>query len=189
MPIALAAPEAVMLPGMKEPQESPPAPLTTKPAIESKILNNPSDSATVPRVLTAEDKERQQMKAELFEQNPGVARWHHRIATERYEKVRALIMGRESYLPAHAPEYAALLKVLLLDPPTDATSREVVCKQAIRRLPPQEIVPLFEKAVYRGSPNAREVKDACTLLFDLRREALGPVMSARVEALASKVIE
>ena len=176
---------------MKEPQSSPAvvSPARPAPAVGAADHEPAAQAAPVPQPLTAEDKERQQMKKDILDRNPGVARWHQRIVGERYQKVQMLLMGRETYLPAQAPEYAALLEALLLDPPDDATSREVVCKQAIRRLSPQEVVPLFEKAVYRGSRNGHEARDACSLLLELRREALGPSLAARVEALVAKVID
>lgn len=186
--VSTPPPATIAPPSITPPQEvssTPAAPPSSPP----ESLSMPSVAVTAPRPPTAEDKERHQLKTEVLEQNPGVARWHQRIVGERYEKVQALLMGRETYLPSQAPEYAALLKTLLLDPPTDATSREVACKQAIRRLSPREIVPIFEKTVYRGSPNAPEVREACSLLLELRREALGPSMAARVEALIAKSIE
>lgn len=129
------------------------------------------------------------MKDEILQRHPAVARWHQRIVSERFEKVKKLLTGEELYLSTDQPEYAALLETLVLDPPEDASTRDVVCKQAIRRLPPQMLVPLFEKGLYPGSPNGKEIQKACSLLLALRKEALGPSLAARVEELTKKVIE
>lgn len=181
-PSPVTAPVSSPLPETPAPQNT--TAVTVMPAPPSAAAEPPQPA---PRAISSPAMDaRVNESLEIVKELPAVGRWAQRARGEPFAKVERLVTGRETYLPQLSDDYSSLIKVLLLDPPSDAMTRQVVCKQAVRCIPAVQLVPLFEKLVHQDSVNRSDVKEAAKLLLQLRRESMGPSMSSRLEQLISK---
>lgn len=119
----------------------------------------------------------------LAKQHPALLRWHSQARTSQWREAGGLVMGLKTYLPFGGEEYPPFITMLLLDPPSDAEVAEAVPKLAARRMKITDILPLWERLVYPGSPNEKQIRAAADALLTVKKEVLGPSAVERLEKL------
>lgn len=122
---------------------------------------------TVPESPFAKESARKQAAARFALQNPEIARLFRMVKEGSFRENQALLQGANSVAKAGSKEHQNLIHWLVLDPPTQADTRLVVTKMALRSLPAPEVVPLFNLCYYPGSPNEIEIKECSQLLLEL----------------------
>lgn len=122
---------------------------------------------------------------EIVKQHPAIVRWHGMTKTASWRDAHSMLMGQRSFLPWDGDEFAGLLKLLLLDPPQDPAVREAVPKIAARRLPTREFIALWEKLVYPGSPNEKEIRAAADAYLSVKSDYLALETVERLKKLAA----
>ena len=129
---------------------------------------------------------RQRAAAEFLNEHPQVVRLHQLAKEGTYRENAALIEGSSGAAVSGSPAHAELLQALILDPPLQADSRQVVTKMALHELVPEELAPLFELCSYPGSPNEIEVRECSQLLLDLPNDGLSREMRTRLERIVGR---
>lgn len=95
----------------------------------------------------------------------------------------SLLQGESGAAPVGSTEHQQLLHWLLLDPPEQADTRLTATKLAMRDLPVEETVSLFDLCFYPGSPNEIEIRQCAGLLLDVSEE-LTSEQRAKLKAIS-----
>ena len=95
----------------------------------------------------------------------------------------SLLQGESGAAQAGSKEHLQLLHWLLLDPPEQADTRLTATKLAMRNLPLEETVELFDLCFYPGSPNEIEIRQCAGLLQDVSEE-LTSEQRAKLKAIS-----
>lgn len=77
-----------------------------------------------------------------------------------WEDNSELLMGFTSQLPADGSRYRKFLEWLMLDPPRDSQTREMVTHLLIHRFPDDHLLDLWEGIVLDEAPHSGELKEA-----------------------------
>ena len=189
-----AAPKSEPPTASTQPPPAPPAPLVAviapkeqPPAKSAPVEARASPSAPAAAVpVRPEDEWRKAEFAALAQKYPNLVRWHGTARSASWQEAGSLVQGLRSFLPYTGDEYPLLLKLLLLDPPADADVAAAVPKMAARRMKTAELLPLWERLVYPGSPNERQIREAAVAYLSMKKETLGPSSLQRLEILAGK---
>lgn len=166
--------------------EARPAPFVAMIIPAENSLPPPASPQTSVPALPAPDGDawRKAEFAAVARQNPSVVRWHALARTARWREVQSLLMGLKSFLPYQGEEYPHLLTLLLLEPPADADVAEAVPKIAARRMKTAEFITLWEKLVYPGSPNEKQIRAAAEAYLSVKSNLLTPSVQERLQKLA-----
>ena len=148
------------------------------------LVPQPQKTSAPPAPTHPNDAWRRAEFAALARQHPDLVRWHAAARTSKWLEVGTLIMGLKSYLPYAGEEYPHLLKLLLLDPPSDDDVATAVPKIAVRRMKTGELIPLWEKLVYPGSPNEKQIRAAADAYLSAKQDSLVPSAKERLQKLA-----
>jgi hypothetical protein len=147
-------------------------------------LREPSAEGALP--TAGKQALRERAAAEFFNEHPQVVKLHKLAKEGSYRENAALIEGSLASVQAGSPEHAQLLQALILDPPQQADSRQVVTKLALRELSADELAPLFELCCYPGSPNELEVQQCSQLLLDLPNDGLSSEIRSRLQRIVAR---
>ncbi len=110
---------------------------------------------------------RKQQILTFAKDNGDLKRLFSMVKEGSYRENERLIRGMNSMAPGGSTTYQKLIHWLLLDPPAQADARLVVTKMALRALPIDEVVSVFDLCHYPGSPNEIEIKECSHLLLEL----------------------
>lgn len=131
-----------------------------------------------------QDAWRKLQLADLVKEHPAVSRWHQATKKSTWRESHSMLMGLRSFLPYDGDDFAHLLTMLLLDPPVDPDVAEAVPKIAARRLKTDEFVPLWEKLVYPGSPNEKQIRAAAEAYLSVKADYLSLQTLERLKKIA-----
>lgn len=141
-------------------------------SVEPAVAKEPNPPSA-PKSANPADAWRKAEFAALAARHPSMVRWHGAVRTAKWREAGPLVQGLQSYLRYTSEEYVPFLKLLLLDPPTDPEVAEAVPKLAARRMKSAELLPLWEKLVYPGSPNEKPIRAAARVYLDMKNDVLG----------------
>lgn len=146
----------------------------------------PAISASPPQGASPPEAEwRKSRFAAVVKEYPALARWHQMVKTSNWRDTHTMLMGLKSFLPYDGDEFPQLLTLLLLDPPQDPQVGEAVPKIAARRLKPAEFIPLWEKLMYPGSPNDKEIRAAAEAYLSVKMDYLTPETVEKLKKIAA----
>lgn len=134
--------------------------------------------------VSTQDAWRKLQLAELVKEHPAVSRWHLATKNSTWRESHTMLMGLRSFLPYDGDDFAHLLTMLLLDPPVDPDVAEAVPKIVARRLKTDEFVPLWEKLVYPGSPNGKQIRAAAEAYLSVKADYLSLQTVERLKKIA-----
>ncbi len=128
-------------------------------------------SANLPAPPTMSKKELRERERVIFEHDhPEIQKLFSLLKDGSLRQHESLLQGESGAAPAGSEEHLQLLHWLLLDPPEQADTRLTATKLAMRDLPLEETVELFDLCFYPGSPNELEIRQCAGLLQDVSEE-------------------
>jgi hypothetical protein len=137
--------------------------------------------ATPPNMSKKDLRERERV---IFEHDhPEIQKLFSLLKDGSLRQHESLLQGESGAAPAGSAEHQRLLHWLLLDPPEQADTRLTATKLAMRDLPIEETVSLFDLCFYPGSPNEIEIRQCAGLLLDVSEE-LTSEQRAKLKAIS-----
>jgi hypothetical protein len=156
-----------------------------QPAAAGAVAPGAAAQATSSRALS--QKDRRELARDAFErQHPEIKKLFGLLKDGSLRQHESLLHGESGAAPSGGEEHQFLLEWLILDPPEQADTRLAATKMAMRELPVDKAVDLFELCLYPGSPNEIEIRQCAELLLDLSYDSLSTDQVARLKALISK---
>lgn len=141
-------------------------------------------SASLPVPPTMSKKELRERERVIFEHDhPEIQKLFSLLKDGSLRQHESLLQGESGAAQAGSKEHLQLLHWLLLDPPEQADTRLTATKLAMRNLPLEETVELFDLCFYPGSPNEIEIRQCAGLLQDVSEE-LTSEQRAKLKAIS-----
>jgi hypothetical protein len=140
--------------------------------------------ATLPALPNMSKKDLRERERVIFEHDhPEIQKLFSLLKDGSLRQHESLLQGESGAAPAGSTEHQQLLHWLLLDPPEQADTRLTATKLAMRDLPIEETVGLFDLCFYPGSPNEIEIRQCAGLLLDVSEE-LTSEQRAKLKAIS-----
>ena len=128
-------------------------------------------SASLPAPPNMSKKELRERERVIFEHDhPEIQKLFSLLKDGSLRQHESLLQGESGAAPSGSKEHQLLLQWLLLDPPEQADTRLTATKLAMRDLPVEETVNLFDLCFYPGSPNEIEIRQCAGLLQEVSEE-------------------
>jgi len=154
------------------------------PAVPNAVMRAPSEPAASRSGMTKEEA-RKLAAIDFSISHSDIKRLFMMVKEGSFRENDRLIQGMNSVAPTGSPAYKNLIHWLVLDPPNQADARLVVTKMAMRSMPTQEVVALFDLCYYPGSPNEIEVKQCSSLLLELPINDMTQDQKSKLLAISS----
>lgn len=139
---------------------------------------------TLPSPPSMSKKDLRERERVIFEHDhPEIQKLFSLLKDGSLRQHESLLQGESGAAPAGSEEHQQLLCWLLLDPPEQADTRLTATKLAMRDLPVEETVKLFDLCFYPGSPNEIEIRQCAGLLLDVSEE-LTSEQRSRLKAIS-----
>ncbi|MEN3941128.1 hypothetical protein WJU23_07535 [Prosthecobacter sp. SYSU 5D2] len=128
---------------------------------------------------------RKEWVAELAAEVPELRAWVEKIEFGEWSDHELLLTGQDPALPADDPNYFKLLLWLHLDPPSNEEIRRQVPLLLAARRQDSRVIEIWEKLVYPGSLNAREIQAAALRTQHDQKEAWSPTQRALLSRIGA----
>ena len=157
-----------------------PASVASVPVVSVTSMSNSA-------VRTLSKKDQRELARDAFErEHSDIEKLFGLLKDGSLRQHETLLQGQSGAAPSGGEEHQSLLEWLILDPPEQADTRLAATKMAMRELPLDRAVELFELCLYPGSPNEIEIRQCVELLLDISNESLSPDQASRLKSLISK---
>lgn len=159
---------------------------TSQPAGQATASDSSAkkSSTSLPAPPTMSKKELRERERVIFEHDhPEIQKLFSLLKDGSLRQHESLLQGESGAAQAGSKEHLQLLHWLLLDPPEQADTRLTATKLAMRNLPLEETVELFDLCFYPGSPNEIEIRQCAGLLQDVSEE-LTSEQRAKLKAIS-----
>lgn len=146
-----------------------------------------SSPASSSAMRSLSKKDQRELARDAFErEHPQVRKFFSLLKDGSLRQHESLLQGQSGAAPSGGEDHQCLLEWLILDPPEQADTRLAATKMAMRELPLDKAVELFELCLYPGSPNEIEIRQCAELLLDLSHESLTQDQAQRLKSLTAK---
>ncbi len=160
---------------------------TPKPSSPATAALVPVTSVANSAVRTLSKKDQRELARDSFErEHPEIKKLFGLLKDGSLRQHESLLQGQSGAAPSGGEEHQSLLEWLILDPPEQADTRLAATKMAMRELPLDRALELFELCLYPGSANEIEIRQCVELLLDISHESLTPDQANRLKSLISK---
>lgn len=132
---------------------------------------------------------RREQAASLAAEVPELRPWVEKIGMGDWQEYENVLKGLSADLPAEDAKYQKLLLWLHLDPPANAEIRQQVPLLLAQLRQDSTVIGLWEKLVYPGSLNAKEIQAAALRTQHDQTESWSPTQRALLSKLAAVDIQ
>ncbi len=132
---------------------------------------------------------RKEQTASLAAEVPELRPWVEKIELGEWSQFQALLSGESPELPKDHPNYQKLLLWLHLDPPSNAEIRSQVPLLLAALRQDSTVIELWEKLVYPGSLNAKDIQEAALRTQHDSRDAWSPTQRALLNRIVAAGVD
>lgn len=132
---------------------------------------------------------RKEQAASLAAEVPELRPLVEKIELGEWPQFEALLSGESPELPKDNPNYQKLLLWLHLDPPSNAEIRSQVPLLLATLRQDSTVIELWEKLVYPGSLNAKDIQEAALRTQHDSREAWSPTQRALLNRIVAAGVD
>ncbi|WP_139373113.1 hypothetical protein [Prosthecobacter debontii] len=131
---------------------------------------------------------RQQQATLIADENPDFRRLAEKLESGGWARHETLLRGQTAELPQEDPAYQKFLLWLHLDPPSDPEIRSQIPLLLAELRQDSTIIELWEKLIYSGSPNAKDIQEAALRTQHDKKEEWSPTQRAALTKIAAAAV-
>lgn len=153
--------------------------LTASPSTSSDPASRSVSPLPVPDVRESRTKAAEKIAAQM----PEITRLHKLVKMATLRESVPLVQGQNTMAAAGTRQYRALLRWLMLDPPTDPAVQDAVSRASARVLSTQELYETLRLCLAPDSPNLAPARKCASLLLELGAENLNARQRSEITAM------
>lgn len=167
-------------------------PSTEAPAvIDSKKSGDSGNVAAASSIVNPNNPNavwRQELASLIANEKPNFRAMAEKLENGGWAKHEDLLRGHTAELPQEDPAYQRFLYWLHLDPPSDPEIRRQVPLLLSELRQDSTIIELWERLVYSGSPNAKDIQEAALRTQHDKKEEWSPTQRAALTKIAAAAV-